>query len=317
MAGRRWVKKATPGAAASPRPRCPRPACWRWPPGPGACPRWSARWPGPGPSRRRAPRAGACRGRSGRRRARSSAGSMPTPSSLTVKRAPSAVASTRTSTWPPVGVNLMALPMRLPSTWPRRGGSWGWTMASGGRCAVRLTPLRSAMGMACSTASSTTARRSSSRSCRATRPESSLDSSSRLAASQSSRSICWRLPRRNSSRVSGLLGRPLQEQLVEGAQRRDGRAQLVADVGHEVAAAVAVLADDGHRLLQALGHLVEGAGQLLHLRRRVGGDGHAGFQVALGQQPGGLGQAAKRARQPLGEQQGHDDGHHEGHQLRR
>ena len=38
----------------------------------------------------------------------------------------------------------------------------------------------------------------------------------------------------------------------------------------ELAAAVTVLADDGHRLLQPLGHVVEGAGQLLHLRRRVG-----------------------------------------------
>ncbi len=49
----------------------------------------------------------------------------------------------------------------------------------------------------------------------------------------------------------GLLGGALEQQLVERPQRRDGRAQLVADVGQELTAAVAVLADDGDRLLQS------------------------------------------------------------------
>ena len=42
---------------------------------------------------------------------------------------------------PPAGVNLMALPMRLVSTWPMRGGSCGWRTGSGGRCSASVDAL--------------------------------------------------------------------------------------------------------------------------------------------------------------------------------
>ena len=74
----------------------------------------------------------------------------------------------------------------------------------------------------------------------------------------------------------------LGEQLVEGAQRGDRRAQLVRHVGQEVATAVAVAADELDRFLDALGHRVEGVGQLGHLAR-VAGRFDARIEVALGQ----------------------------------
>ena len=72
-------------------------------------------------------------------------------------------------------------------------------------------------------------------------------------AARSGVAICSR----NSSRVVGVLAGALAQQLVEGPQRGDGRAQLVGDVGHELAAAVAVGADDVDGLLEPLGHVVE------------------------------------------------------------
>ena len=58
----------------------------------------------------------------------------------------------------------------------------------------------------------------------------------------------------------------LAQQLVEGPQRGDGRPQLVRDVGHELAAAVTVGADDVDGLLESLRHVVERAGELGQLR---------------------------------------------------
>ena len=67
---------------------------------------------------------------------------------------------------------------------------------------------RRAAPLVCSTADSTAARRSSGRRSSRTSPESSFDSSSRFWASQSSRSICWPLDSRNSSRASGSSAAP-------------------------------------------------------------------------------------------------------------
>ena len=112
----------------------------------------------------------------------------------------------------------------------------------------------------------------------------------------------------------GFLGGALEEQFVEGAQGRDGCAQLVADIGQELAAAVAILADDGDRFLQACGHVIERAGKLLYLRRRVVGDVHARVEMALGQQARRLCQPAQGSGQPLGQQERGDERDDQGHQ---
>ena len=65
----------------------------------------------------------------------------------------------------------------------------------------------------------------------------------------------------------GVVGGALLEQLVERAQRRQRRPQLVRDVGQEVAAPVAVAADDLDALLEPVGHGVELDGELGHLGR--------------------------------------------------
>ena len=114
---------------------------------------------------------------------------------------------------------------------------------------------------------STAARRSSGRRSSRTSPESSFESSSRFWASQSSRSICWPLDSRNSARASGSSAAPSRQQLVERAQRRERRPQLVRDVGQEVAAPVAVAADDLDALLEPVGHGVELDGELGQLGR--------------------------------------------------
>ena len=138
----------------------------------------------------------------------SSAVSIPTPVSDTTICAPSPLERTVTVTRPPRGVNLSALPTRLPITWPIRCGSWRIRRGCFGSASRRSMPRRRAAGPACSTADSTHARRSSGRRSRRTRPESSFDSSRRFVASQSRRSICWRLDSRNSVRVSGSVAAP-------------------------------------------------------------------------------------------------------------
>ncbi len=99
----------------------------------------------------------------------------------------------------------------------------------------------------------------------------------------------------------------LAQQLVEGAQRRDGRPQLVRDVGHELAAPVTVRADDVDGLLESLRHVIERPGQLGQLRRSELVDRHADIQPSFGQRPGRVRQAPHRAGQPLREQDGRDD----------
>ena len=149
-------------------------------------------------------------------------------------------ARSSTVTRPPAGVNLMALPMRLVSTWPMRCGSWRWRTGSSGRSATSSTPLRRAAGSACG--------------------QRALDHRAQVVRSQveghEARIELGQLEQVGGQPVEALdllpagaqelvaraavLGGALLEQLVEGAQRGDRRAQLVADVGQEVAAAVAV-----------------------------------------------------------------------------
>ena len=92
------------------------------------------------------------------------------------------------------------------------------------------------------------------------------------------------------------------QQLVEGPQGRQRGPQLVRHVGQEVAAPVAVAADDLDALLEPVGHGVELDGQLGHLGR-AGADlalGDAPGEVALGQAARRFGQAAQRGREPAG-----------------
>jgi hypothetical protein len=83
----------------------------------------------------------------------------------------------------------------------------------------------------------------------------------------------------------GVLAGMLLEELVERPERRDRRAQLVRDVGQEVTASVAVVADDLDAFLDLVRHRVELERQLGQLqragRRRVGG--HAPGEIALGE----------------------------------
>ena len=65
----------------------------------------------------------------------------------------------------------------------------------------------------------------------------------------------------------------LAQELVEGAKRRKRGAQLVRDVGEEVAAAVAIAADDLDAFLEAVGHRVE-------LDRELGELGRPGPDLA-------------------------------------
>ena len=99
--------------------------------------------------------------------------------------------------------------------------------------------------------------------------------------------------------VLGLQAGRLEAQPQPGERR----AQLVGGVGHEVA-----LGDEG--LPQALGHLVEGVGDLAVL----GGPGlvGAGVEVAGGDAPRRLGQVAQRAGEVAGEQPGDDQAEQRG-----
>ena len=100
----------------------------------------------------------------------------------------------------------------------------------------------------------------------------------------------------------------LLEQLVERPQRGDRRPQLVRDVGQEVAAAVAVAADDLDALLEPVRHRVEldaRARRAPTSRPDVGG-GDALGEVALGEAARRLGQAAERGREAAGHGRGDD-----------
>ena len=93
------------------------------------------------------------------------------------------------------------------------------------------------------------------------------------------------------------------EQLVERPQGRDRGAQLVRDIGQEVAAAVAIAADDLDALLEPVGHRVELGRQLGQLdgagAELVGRD--ARLEVAFGERPGRLGQTAQRGGEAPGQ----------------
>ena len=167
-----------------------------------------------------------------------------------------------------------------------------------GRCRAAVPPAA-----ACSTACSTDERRSSGRRSRSTRPESSLDSSSRFWASQSRRSSWARLASRNSVRA---------DRVVDGALARSSLNVRSAAIGVrsscETSARNSRLRSRSRRMISTLswrrvGHRVELQSEVGKLGRaaidRVGRD--AAGEVALGKVVARLRQAPERRRDPAGE----------------
>ena len=101
----------------------------------------------------------------------------------------------------------------------------------------------------------------------ATRPDSSLDSSSRLVASQSSRSICWRLCSRNSSRVAVVHRRSSASSSLKVRSAAIGVRSSCDTSARKSRLRSRSRADELDRLLEPLGHRVERLGQLGHLGR--------------------------------------------------
>ncbi len=183
---------------------------------------------------------------------------IPTPVSTTSIRAPpsgSARAVTRTS--PPRPVNLIALPTRFVTTWPMRGESCRIRIGRSGNATVRPIPFRSAEATLLL--------------------DRGFDGAAQVVRAQ----LEEHEARVELRELQEVLGEPVEaldlgcrrveelgpgrgiqpggalEQLVERAHGSDRRSQLMADVGQEVAAAVAVAADDLDALLEPVGHRVE------------------------------------------------------------
>ena len=202
----------------------------------------------------------------------------------------------------------MALPTRLVTTWPIRCGSWWIRSGPSGTRQVSGTPRRAAAGSACS--------------------DGRLDRRAEVVRAEVEEHEAA-VELRQLEQVLGEPVEPLDllaarleelgarlrvvaglllEQLVERAQGGDRRAQLVRDVGQEVAAPVAVAADDptlsssrSAMGLNGLAELGELGAAATHLADR-----HARGEVALGEPARRLGQAPERGREPAG-QAGRDD----------
>ena len=250
--------EARPAARRGSRPR----PCRR------ACRRSSGRWPARGRCRCRAPRSPASRGRSARRCAAARPASIPTPVSVTSIRAPSArgrdvdrdrAAARREldRVADEVGDDL-ADPLRVVADPDRRVGQVQ---------ATARTPRARPRPRVCSTAD--------------------LDRRAQVVRAEVEQDE----PGVELRELEQVLGEPVEpldllaarleelgarlrvvggallEQLVERAQGGQRRPQLVRDVGQEVAAPVAVAADDLDALLEPVGHRVELDRQLGELRR--------------------------------------------------
>ena len=200
-------------------------------------------------------------------------------------------------------MNLTALATRLATTWPIRCGSWRIRIGASGRWSDRRTPRRVGRGP-CSARPpiSTAARRSSGPQVEQDQPGIELRELEQVLGQpvEALDLLAARLEELGAR--LGVVGGALLEQLVERAQGGQWRPQLVRDVGQEVAAPIAVAADDLDALLEPVGHRVELDGQLGQLGR-AGTDlvrRDAPGQVALGQPARRLGQAAQRRREPAG-----------------
>ena len=182
-------------------------------------------------------------------------------------------------------------------------------MAWAGRCITRSMPFRSATGSACWTAS--------------------LDDRPQVLGPQVERHEA-RIELGHLEQVGGqpvealdlaaallqelvpggrVVRGAVQQQLVEGPQSGDGRAQLVArhrprTRGCGRGPALMMSMDSWRRSAISLNE----PGQLRELRRSERLDGNAHVQPAFGERPRGVGQPAHRTGQPLGQQHGRDDG---------
>ena len=137
------------------------------------------------------------------------------------------------------------LPIRLLSTWPMRCGSWRWRTGSAGSSHGQLDALApgSRLGLL---------DRGLHDRAQVVGPQVERDQARvelgqlEQVGGQPVEALDLAMARfKELVARLGVLGGALLEQLIERAQRGDGRAQLVADVGQEVAAPVAVAADDG------------------------------------------------------------------------
>ena len=203
-----------------------------------------------------------------------------------------------TATDPPRGVNLTALATRLATTWPIRCGSWRIRIGRSGSWTDRRTPRRVA-------AAARLLDRRLDRRPQVVGPEVEQDEP-RIELRQLEQVLGEPIEPLDllAARVEelgpglGVVRRALLEQLVEHAQGRERRPQLVRDVGQEVAAPIAIAADDLDALLEPVGHRVELDRQLGQLGRAgphlAGRD--AARQVALGQPARRLGQPPQRRR---------------------
>ncbi len=105
--------------------------------------------------------------------------------------------------------------------------------------------------------------------------------------------------------VAGLL----LEQLIESPESGERSPELMRDVCQELAAGVAIAADDVHRLLELGRHRVELARELGDLGRPRSGAvrRHAPGKVAFGKRSSRIGQTAQRSGEAASEHRCHDD----------
>ena len=210
---------------------------------------------------------------------------MPTPVSATSIRRRRRVAATSTVIEPPRGVNFTALPTRLATTWPIRCGSCRMRTGETGMWSDTRTSRRlaAAAGLV----------------------DCVLDGRPEVVGPQIEQDET-RIELRELEQVLGQPVEPLDllaarfeelgaglrvgsgaalEKLVEHPERGERRPELVRDVGQEVAASVAVAADDLDALLEPVGHRVELDRELGELRRARADLvlGHAPRQVAFGE----------------------------------
>ena len=216
----------------------------------GACRRSTSRSRGRARCRCRGPRWRASRGRTARRssaarRARSRRRCRGPRSG-----APSPPATTQTSTGPPRGVNLIALPTRFVTTWPIRCGSWRIRIGAAGSASRSSRLRRRARGRGLLDGRLD-------RDPQVVGPEVEQDEPGiELRELEQVLGEPVEALELDAARVEELrpgdrvVAGPLGEQLVERQQRGDRRPQLVRDVGQEVAAAVAIAADDLDALLE-------------------------------------------------------------------
>ena len=220
---------------------------------------------------------------------------MPTPVSLTWSTASAPRWRVPMVTWPPAGVNLSALVSRLVMIWCSQRSSA--RTGTGARSWSRRTPAASNRRARLAGRG----RRAARQVARAQRQlqGGGIGRGQRLQVVHHPGQPQYLVPERGQLGRGGL-GQAVQQCLVPGLQDRHRGAQLVRDVGHQVAAKLLLP-------VQGAGHLVEGDGQLAQLTRRPDAAG-PGRAVTTGHGPGHRDQAGDRPGDPPGHGQPGDQG---------